>query len=51
MLTQAEEVACFKDVARHLCPGGRFVIEPGVFSPAQVLPPPWMSANVVTGQP
>ena len=25
--TQAEQVACFRNAARHLCPGGRFVIE------------------------
>ncbi len=27
LLTQAEQVACFRNAARHLCPGGRFVIE------------------------
>jgi hypothetical protein len=27
LLTQAEQVACFRNVARHLVPGGRFVIE------------------------
>jgi hypothetical protein len=25
--TQADQVACFKNAARHLAPGGRFVIE------------------------
>jgi hypothetical protein len=27
LLTQAEQVACFRNAARHLGPGGRFVIE------------------------
>ena len=27
LLTQAEQVACFRNAARHLEPGGRFVIE------------------------
>ena len=27
LLTQAEQVACFRNAARHLTPGGRFVIE------------------------
>jgi SAM-dependent methyltransferase len=27
LLTQAEQAACFKNAARHLLPGGRFVIE------------------------
>jgi SAM-dependent methyltransferase len=27
LLTQAEQVACFRNAARHLDPGGRFVIE------------------------
>ncbi|QSB13271.1 class I SAM-dependent methyltransferase [Natronosporangium hydrolyticum] len=30
LLTQAEQVACFRNAARHLLPGGRFVIELGV---------------------
>jgi SAM-dependent methyltransferase len=30
LLTQAEQVACFRNAARHLIPGGRFVIELGV---------------------
>jgi hypothetical protein len=38
LTTQAEQVACFRNVAGHLEPGGRFVIEVGV--PAlQRLPP------------
>ncbi|WP_221354260.1 class I SAM-dependent methyltransferase [Streptomyces beigongshangae] len=27
LLTQAEQVACFRNAARHLAPGGRFVVE------------------------
>ena len=27
LLTQAEQVSCFRNAARHLAPGGRFVIE------------------------
>ncbi|MGH3304032.1 MAG: class I SAM-dependent DNA methyltransferase [Streptosporangiaceae bacterium] len=27
LLTQSEQVACFRNAARHLAPGGRFVIE------------------------
>ncbi len=30
LLTQAEQVACFENAARHLTPGGRFVVELGV---------------------
>jgi SAM-dependent methyltransferase len=30
LLTQAEQVACFRNAARHLDPGGRFVVELGV---------------------
>lgn len=30
LLTQAAQVACFRNAARHLKPGGRFVIELGV---------------------
>jgi SAM-dependent methyltransferase len=30
LLTQEEQVACFRNAARHLRPGGRFVIELGV---------------------
>jgi SAM-dependent methyltransferase len=38
LLTQAEQVACFRNAARHLEPGGRFVIELGV-PDLRVLPP------------
>ena len=42
--TQAEQVACFQNAARHLAPGGRFVIElwvPGIrrFPPGQTAVP------------
>ncbi|GAB3256830.1 class I SAM-dependent DNA methyltransferase [Nocardioides dilutus] len=42
--SQAEQVACFTNAARHLAPGGRFVIElwvPGIrrFPPGQVAVP------------
>jgi SAM-dependent methyltransferase len=30
LLTQAEQVECFRNAARHLLPGGRFVVELGV---------------------
>ncbi|RZU36223.1 methyltransferase family protein [Streptomyces sp. BK022] len=38
LLTQDEQVACFRNAARHLAPGGRFVIELGV-PPLRLLPP------------
>lgn len=42
--TQSEQVACFRNAARHLAPGGRFVIElwvPGIrrFPPGQAAVP------------
>ena len=42
--TQAEQVACFRNAARHLSPGGRFVVElwvPGIrrFPPGQAAVP------------
>lgn len=36
--TQQEQIACFRNAARHLAPGGRFVIEVGV-PPLRRLPP------------
>lgn len=36
--TQAAQVACFRNAAAHLRPGGRFVVEAGVPQPAR-LPP------------
>ncbi|MFF4899921.1 class I SAM-dependent methyltransferase [Streptomyces sp. NPDC001068] len=38
LLTQEEQVECFRNAARHLVPGGRFVIELGV-PPLRLLPP------------
>ncbi|MGW4909252.1 class I SAM-dependent DNA methyltransferase [Streptomyces sp. NPDC004270] len=38
LLTQDEQVECFRNAARHLAPGGRFVIELGV-PPLRLLPP------------
>ena len=38
LLTQHEQVECFSNAARHLAPGGRFVIELGV-PPLRWLPP------------
>ncbi|MFI6349352.1 class I SAM-dependent DNA methyltransferase [Streptomyces sp. NPDC050560] len=38
LLTQDEQVACFRNAARHLAPGGRFVVELGV-PPLRFLPP------------
>ncbi|MEV7286212.1 class I SAM-dependent methyltransferase [Streptomyces sp. NPDC093252] len=38
LLTQDEQVECFRNAARHLGPGGRFVIELGV-PPLRFLPP------------
>jgi SAM-dependent methyltransferase len=40
--TQAEQVACFRNAARHLAPGGRFVLELGV--PAMRRLPPGQTA-------
>lgn len=44
LLTQAEQVECFRNAARHLTPGGRFVIELGV--PALRALPPGESGRV-----
>ncbi|MFE1923638.1 class I SAM-dependent DNA methyltransferase [Streptomyces asoensis] len=38
LLTQDEQVECFRNAARHLAPGGRFVVELGV-PPLRCLPP------------
>ncbi|MEU5920969.1 class I SAM-dependent methyltransferase [Streptomyces sp. NPDC047141] len=38
LLTQDEQVECFRNAARHLAPGGRFVIELGL-PPLRFLPP------------
>ncbi|WP_285789297.1 class I SAM-dependent methyltransferase [Micromonospora sp. NBRC 101691] len=44
LLTQAEQVACFRNAARHLTPGGRFVIE--LWVPELRKLPPGQSATV-----
>jgi SAM-dependent methyltransferase len=44
LLTQAEQVACFRNAARHLTPGGRFVIE--LWVPQLRLLPPGQTATV-----
>lgn len=38
LLTQGEQVACFKNAARHLLPGGRFIIELWVPELRKLLP-------------
>ncbi|MFC7405430.1 class I SAM-dependent DNA methyltransferase [Georgenia alba] len=43
LLTQDEQVECFRNAARHLAPGGRFVIELGV-PPLRRLPPGQLAA-------
>ncbi|OKI00420.1 methyltransferase [Streptomyces sp. CB02923] len=49
LLTQAEQVACFRNAARHLTPGGRFVIELGVPELRQL--PPGQQAVVFESTP
>ena len=49
LLTQAEQVACFGNAARHLTPGGRFVIELGV--PELRKLPPGQGAAVFHSEP
>ena len=44
LLTQAEQVACFRNAARHLRPGGRFVIE--LWVPELRKLPPGVGATV-----
>ena len=44
LLTQAEQVACFRNAARHLDPGGRFVIE--LWVPELRTLPPGQQATV-----
>jgi SAM-dependent methyltransferase len=46
LLTQAEQVACFRNAARHLTPGGRFVIE--LWVPELRKLPPGQQATVFT---
>ncbi|TDD11530.1 class I SAM-dependent methyltransferase [Nonomuraea deserti] len=49
LLTQAEQVACFRNAARHLEPGGRFVIE--LWVPELRKLPPGQQATVITADP
>jgi SAM-dependent methyltransferase len=49
LLTQAEQVECFRNAARHLAPGGRFVIE--LWVPQLRVLPPGQPATVRNVQP
>jgi len=49
LLTQAEQVACFRNAARHLTPSGRFVIE--LWVPDLRKLPPGQRATVFTCEP
>ena len=49
LLTQAEQVACFRNAARHLVPGGRFVIE--LWVPELRALPPGRAATVFAAEP
>lgn len=49
LLTQAEQVACFHNAARHLVPGGRFVIE--LWVPELRVLPPGRQATVWHAEP
>jgi SAM-dependent methyltransferase len=49
LLTQSEQVACFRNAARHLTPGGRFVIE--LWVPELRKLPPGQQAMVFTSEP
>ncbi|TWD83014.1 methyltransferase family protein [Kribbella amoyensis] len=49
LLTQADQVACFRNAARHLVPGGRFVIELWVPELRQL--PPGRKATVCHSDP
>ena len=48
LLTQAGQVACFRNAARHLTPGGRFVIEPGSLNCASshLVSRPWWARSI-----
>jgi SAM-dependent methyltransferase len=48
LLTQAEQVACFRNAARHLTPGGRFVVELWV-PELRTLPPGKQAVVFATG--
>ncbi|MET3429846.1 SAM-dependent methyltransferase [Actinoplanes tereljensis] len=49
LLTQAEQVECFRNAARHLTPGGRFVIE--LWVPELRALPPGRTATVGVNEP
>ena len=49
LLAQSEQVACFGNAARHLVPGGRFVIE--LWVPELRKLPPGQQATVFTSEP
>jgi SAM-dependent methyltransferase len=49
LLTQAEQVECFRNAARHLAPGGRFVIE--LWVPELRKLPPGQQATVWASEP
>ncbi|MFI7502767.1 class I SAM-dependent DNA methyltransferase [Streptomyces sp. NPDC049687] len=49
LLTQAEQVECFRNAARHLTPGGRFVIE--LWVPELRRLPPGQQATVWQAEP
>ncbi len=49
LLTQTEQVACFRNAARHLTPGGRFVIE--LWVPELRKLPPGQPATVGLAEP
>lgn len=49
LLTQAEQVECFRNAARHLSPGGRFVVE--LWVPDLRRLPPGPSATVFRSEP
>ncbi|MET7455759.1 class I SAM-dependent methyltransferase [Streptomyces sp. NPDC005574] len=49
LLTQAEQVACFRNAARHLAPGGRFVVE--LWVPELRRLPPGQKATVWRSEP
>jgi SAM-dependent methyltransferase len=49
LLSQAEQVACFRNAARHLASGGCFVIE--LWVPELPGPPPGQQAVVFTSEP
>ncbi|TCN38708.1 ubiquinone/menaquinone biosynthesis C-methylase UbiE [Kribbella orskensis] len=49
LLTQEEQVACFRNAARHLVAGGRFVIE--LWVPDLRRLPPGQSATVIHNEP